>query len=69
MKPLTVDSMDIDVGTSEVKMSACPVDTMTPPPVLAKNSTLSKPTSKHFTHVAKAKVVRIMISSAVLEIT
>ncbi|KAM0901574.1 hypothetical protein ACQ4PT_019898 [Festuca glaucescens] len=39
-KPLTVDSMEVDFGTSEVKMSACPADTMTTPPVLAKNSTL-----------------------------
>ncbi|KAM0881971.1 hypothetical protein ACQ4PT_032600 [Festuca glaucescens] len=39
-KPLTVDSMEVDFGTSEVKMSACPTDTMTTPPVLAKNSTL-----------------------------
>ncbi|CAM0910663.1 unnamed protein product [Alopecurus aequalis] len=39
-KTLTVDSMEVDVDTSEVKMSACPVDTVTPPPSLAKNSTL-----------------------------
>uniref|UniRef100_A0ACD6A057 Uncharacterized protein n=1 Tax=Avena sativa TaxID=4498 RepID=A0ACD6A057_AVESA len=39
-KPLTVDNMEVDVDTSEVKMSACPIGTTTPPPVLAKNSTL-----------------------------
>ncbi|KQJ94798.1 chromatin assembly factor 1 subunit FAS2 homolog [Brachypodium distachyon] len=39
-KPLTVGSMEVDVGTSKVKTAACPVDITTPPPALAKNSTL-----------------------------
>lgn len=39
-KPPTVDSMEVDVGTRKIKKSGSPVGTVTPPPVLAENSTL-----------------------------
>lgn len=69
-KPPTVDSMEVDVGTRKIKKSGSPVGTVTPPPVLAENSILSKPTSKQFTRVAinhVAEVVKVMTSCVVLD--
>jgi hypothetical protein len=56
--------MKVDIGTCEVKMSA-PTDTMIPPPVLAKSSPLGKPIYS----CCQSWGVRIMIFSAVQEIT
>lgn len=46
-KPLPVDSMEVDVSASKLKMEVSPVAAgVTVPPMLAKNVTLSKPNKK-----------------------
>ncbi|XP_024310445.1 chromatin assembly factor 1 subunit FAS2 homolog [Brachypodium distachyon] len=52
-KPVTVDSMEVDVDDNKVKEATIPVAAeVTPPPVPTKNSASSKPAKRRITPIA-----------------
>jgi chromatin assembly factor 1 subunit B len=52
-KPVTVDSMEVDVDDNKVKEATIPVVAeVTPPPVPTKNSASSKPAKRRITPIA-----------------